>query len=343
MKDNKLLLVSDIHHFSTRDMFDGYDESFKQLGINYDVAKLHELVNPSGLMYFSVEAAYGLTLAKLLNKSNNFTNCIVISGLSLPEWFINSMYDKKLVVIASDDPHASKILKNHDKYIDLWCSNCKNLTGEKIKYLPTATSFMLPKVAREELPEKYINDVVFIGTVYESREKVLEDACRYCEKEGLKIKIIGPLLRTSKDSIIRKYADEAIIDNRETKMYYRGSKIVINIDREVNWNPSEREGNSLLEDVGTPYSGNPRMYEIAGCRSIQLFVDPRQEAIDIFGDNIYTCRHDNVQEVLDKIFKEKDSVLIKKVNYCFDEVTKNHTYLNRAKTLLDYIEESEKK
>jgi hypothetical protein len=340
---NKYLIVSDIHHFSTKDMFDGYDQSFQQIGIDYDTAKLHELVNPSGLMHFSTEAAYGLTLAKLLNKNNGFTHCISISGLSLPEWFINSMYDKKLIVIASDDPHASKILKQHKDKISLWCSNCKNLNEYKIKYLPTATSFMLPKVAREDLPEKYINDIVFIGTVYESREKVLEEVCRYGEEKGLKVKIIGPLLRTDKDSIIRKYAEECIIDNKETKLFYRGAKVSINIDREVNWNPSEKNGNSLLEEVGTPYSGNPRMYEIAGCRSVQLFIDSRQEAIDIFGDNIYTSSNENIKEVLDTIFKERDSVLIKKINNCFEEVTKNHTYLNRTKTLLDYITESEEK
>jgi len=334
----KILLVSDIHHFSTLDIYNGYDEALRSLNINYEVVPVHELVNQNSIHHFSLEGAYGLTLAKLLNKANNFTHCLCISGLTLPEWFMMSMYDKKLCILASDDPHASKILNDKKTYINYWFSNEKNMVGEKIFYLPTATSSFLPTVSKSEISDKYKSDIVFVGTIYKDREKPLEEICQYCEEKELKIKIIGPLLKTKKDSIIRKYADHKILNNKDTKLYYRGATVTINIDRNVNWNPTEEYGNSLLIDVGEPYSINPRAYEIAGCRSIQLYINPRKEAKDIFEDNIYYANNNNIIEILNNIFNEKKDILLNKINNCFNIVTKQHTYINRTKTLIKILE-----
>jgi hypothetical protein len=333
----KILLISDPHHFSTKDMFDGYCEAFKHLNVCYDTIPIHQLINPKQVAMFSLEGAYGIALAKLLNKRNQYTHCLVISGLTLPEWFIESMYHIKLGIIASDDPHASKILEKKVKYLDYWFSNCKKLNGEKIYYLPTATSSFLPQVSLKDIPEKYKNDIVFVGTVYDNRIKPLEEICQYAEQKNLKVKIIGPLLRTSKDSIIRKYAEEKILENKETKLYYRGSKISINIDRDIQWNATEKEGNSLLIDIGEPYSINPRVYEIAGCRTTQLYINPRQEAIDIFGDNIYYSSYQNIKNVLENIFSEKQNILTNKINNCFNIVIKDHTYIQRSKKLLEIL------
>src|SRR4030042_5230679 len=141
-KEFKPLLISDFHHFSTLDVYNGYCNAFKKIGLDFETVPIHELTNSNAITHFSVDGAYGLALAKLLNKDNNFTHCIQICGLTTPDWFLKSMYDKKLCIIATDDPHASKILEAKKQYIDYWFSNCKNIIGNKKYYLPTATDFM---------------------------------------------------------------------------------------------------------------------------------------------------------------------------------------------------------
>lgn len=337
----KILFVSDCHHFSTLDMFEGYVNAAKSLGIDYEVAELHDLVNPSHYTHFSNEAAIGLILAKLLNKDMGITHCLVISGLAVPTWFFKSKYDKKIGVIASDDPHASKALEQSKEYIDYWFTNEKKFVGDDIYYIPTATSNILPVISKEDLPDKFKSDILFVGTVYDNRIGVLEDICEYAEENNLNVKIFGPLLRTPSDSIIRKYAVEGILKNNETKLLYRGSNLCINIDRDVKWSCVSSDNNPLLVDVGEPYSTNPRAYEIAGCRALQLYVNARQEVFDIFGGNVIYSGYDNLKEVLHEVSNMKDEVKLNMINNCYNIVVKDHTYVNRLKKIISIMEEKD--
>lgn len=335
-----ILLVSDVHHFSTLDVYTGYKEAFdKLLPGSYDTAELHSLTGLSSLVSFTREGALGMMLTKLLRKDNNFTHVLFVSGLCIPSWVWESCYDKKVGVIACDDPHASKYIMEYKQHIHYWFTNEKKMEDKdnNIFYIPTATSSKLPVISKDEVPNEFKYDVVFIGTVYDDRIPVLEQACEYCESKNLSISIIGPLLKTPTNSIIRKYGKDGIINNDQTKMFYRGSNVVINIDRNINWNPNESDGNSLLLDVGEPYSMNPRAYEIAGCRTAQLFVNPRQEVADVFGDNVYTCGYDDIKEGLDKVFNDSHGVVLNKVNNCYNIVKDSHFYLHRASRVLNII------
>jgi hypothetical protein len=336
----KPLLVSDVHHFSTLDVYNGYVSGFTELGVEFQTAPMHELINS-----FSIDFSFGLMYSKAMNVENDFSHILFVSGLSVPEWIFRSKYSKKIGLISTDDPHASKVLLDKKQYIDYYFTNEKKLEDKDndIYYLPTATSNHLPVCNKQDVPAKYRFDVVFIGTVYKDRIAPLETICNYCQEHDLTVKIIGPLLKTPKDSIIRKYAIEGIISNDDTKLFYRGSNIVINIDRNVNWNPNEDEGNTLLTDVGEPYSVNPRIYEISGCKTIQLYVNARQEAKDLFGDGIYYCGYDSIKEGLDKIINENEDVINNKVEKCYNIVIKNHTYKHRANRLLNYIKIGEMK
>ena len=52
----KLLLISDVHHFSTYDIFKGYDEAFKKLNISYDK------IDINGNLYKTYTVYHGLGL-----------------------------------------------------------------------------------------------------------------------------------------------------------------------------------------------------------------------------------------------------------------------------------------
>lgn len=342
----KILLVSDAHHFSTLDTYEGYKNAFRNLNVNFEVAELHELVDPNKIIHTSYDAAFGLILAKAVNVENEITHVLFVSGLLIPQWLLKTLKvcGKKVGIISLDDPHASKTLVDNKEFIDYWFTNELTLedTKNNIYYIPTATDSMYPTAKKEELPEEYRHNVVFIGTVYDDRIKPLEDACKYCEDHNLTIGIYGPLLKTPKDSIIRKYAHEGILPNWQTKMMYRGADVVINIDRNVFWNYQEAEGNSHLVGDGKPYSTNPRAYEIALCQSLQLYINPRQEALDIFGNNIHKAGYDDVYSILMNIFmNEKKEDKEKKIKYCFDIVKNNHLYLYRAVELINILNQKE--
>lgn len=328
-----ILLISDCHHFSTQHVYDGYVEGFKKLNIKFDTVPLHELVKIHSLDY-----AWALASAKLLNVENKFTHCAIISGMMVPEWFLKSKYDKKMFVIAVDDPHASKVIADKQSLYDYWFTNEKTLEDEskKIFYLPTATSAMLPTVSRNDLEDKFRNDVVFVGTVYDDRVPVLEAVAKYCDEKKLKFSIYGRG-EFPEDGYAKKYHKNGVIENTDAKLLYRGASVVLNLDRNVEWNIQSKNGNPLLYGSTDPYSMNPRAYEIAGCHSTQLFINPRKEVADVFGDNVYTCNEKEISSKLDEIFQEKEEDKIEKINNCFNIIRKSHLYVHRANALINYL------
>lgn len=330
----KILLVSDEHHFSAHDIFNSYVDAFKHLRIEHDVANLAEL-----LRFYSPEMAWGLVMAKILNEDGGFTHVLFCSGMQVPDWLLKSKYTKKYGILAFDDPHASKITVGKKKYLDYYFTNEKTMADEKNKmyYLPTATHHIVPAMDKSELAPEFRNDVVFIGTVYDDRIKPLEDACRFCEKNNLSIKIIGPLLKATDNEIIKKHAINGVVANQYAKLMYRGARIVINIDRNVKWNPFETSGNSILMNEVEPYSSNPRAYEISACKATQLFINPRQEVKDLFGNSVFYCGYDNIEEGLSKIIATSKSKIKEKADACYTIINKDHTYINRTLSLIEYI------
>jgi len=335
----KILLVSDIHHFSTYDVFNGYSQSLSAMKIPFDTADMTELCK-----YYNHEMAWGLVLAKAMNADNQFTHILYISGIVTPDWLMRSKRGMKVGIIALDDPHASKITLNKKTFCDYYFTNEKKIADKHSDtyYLPTATSAFIPNQNKKELDKHLKQDICFIGTVYDDRIKPLEEICHWAMTNKKTVKIIGPLLKTPQNSIIRKFGDNRIITNDQTKMMYIGSNLVINMDRNINWNPYENKGNSTLEDIGEPYSANPRLYEIGACKTPQLYINPRKEALDLFGDNIFSCGYGDINKKIESIFNTHIDILKTKTDNCFKIVQEGHTYINRTIDMLKYITQKDK-
>jgi hypothetical protein len=192
------------------------------VGVDFHTAELHDLTDIRKVCHMSMDAAWSLILAKLINVENGFTHCLVLSGLLCPDWFLKTTLKcgVSTSVIELDAPHASKPIHDRRQYFDYLFTNEKSLEDipNKIVYVPTATGTNVPNCDKDKVPDQYKNDVVFVGTVYPDRIKPLEDACKFCEENGLKIGIYGPLLNAQRDSILRKYIVEGIIDNTDTKL-----------------------------------------------------------------------------------------------------------------------------
>lgn len=339
-----ILLVSDFHHFSTKEIFDGYVNGFKKAGIKFDVAQAHDLRGG----FFNDEMTWAIVLAKMLRADNAFTHILFVSGFSIPDWVLASKYDKKFGLIAVDDPHSSLKTLNKKKYFDFYFTNEKTLEDQTngIYYVPTASGVQVPSCTKEEVPEQYRSDVVFVGTVYPNRVEPLETIAGYCKDKGLKFKCVGPSQWIPRDSELYKCFDPNVISETKAKLLYRGAKVVINLDRDVNWKSDNPKYNSLLvKRDEEPYSLNPRTYEIALCRSPQLFVDPRQEAIDIFGENAFYCKNnkDSIYSKMDEVLNLSKTDLRNKLKFCYETVITEHTYDNRAKQIIEILNEREKK
>ena len=340
----RILIVSDVHPYSTFDVYKGYCDGFESLKVPYETVNLPLLLEAN-----SMERAMTLVVAKMLIKENAFTHVLFVAGTMIPRWVLESKYDKKIGMIATDDPHSSKMLLDNYDLLDYYFTNEKTLEvlgKNNIVYLPTAVSEASVGRSKVSRSPHYQSDVCFIGSIYPNRVKPLETVCRWAENNGKKLKIIGPVdagalwgeTFVPKDSIIMKYAQNGVVDNKETLMYYANSKCVINMDRDVKWSPCYKEENPHLinRDI-SPYSMNPRCYETSICKVPQLYIDPRKEAIDIFGDDIWYGSTDDPASIatsLDKIFGTRKKMINNKVTSAYKKVVKNHLYTHRAAKII---------
>jgi hypothetical protein len=337
----KILLVSDIHPFSTKDVFDGYIDGFKSLNVPFETFEYHNIAK-----FFTQDIVNSLLLSKILSKENEFTHVLFVAGQCIPKWVFESKYDKKMGVIATDDPHCTiGLLHESSHVIDYYFSNELEIAkmNDAITYLPTAASRTITKENMEVGNDKYKSDMCFIGSVYPSRVPILEACIAWCEKNNKTIKIIGPVEARGisgipfvpEDSIIRKVAESRLIDNLEAHKYYANSKACINLDRDINWNPMVLQGNPNLLECD-PYSGNPRMYELALCKATQLYIGTRQEPLDIFGDSIFHCNDATLLDfTLSILFVMGENEINKMKQNAYDIVLKNHTYTHRAAKIIE--------
>lgn len=336
----KVYIISDVHHFSTLDVFNGYKEGFKKLGIQYDVADMRHLLH-----YYSPDIAWGIAMAKGMNAEEDFTHVLVISGLSIPTWVVKSFHKRgmKIGVIALDDPHCSKHLIGLKDYYDYWFTNEKTMENveDNIFYIPTATALEMPQFADGQVPPEFKKDIVFVGTIYPDRVKPLETICEWAEKNGKSVGIYGGLSSTIPEkSIIRNYYQKIIIPNDQTKLLYQNAKMVINLERNHKWNAATNDKYDnpwLVNPDKEPYTSNPRGYEIGLCKSLQFYVDARQSVKDNFGDNVIYANPDNIDKMLTKAFSLSEEERNKMVDNCHGLVVRNHTYAHRANDIVSIL------
>jgi hypothetical protein len=336
----KILLVSDSVGYSTFDVFSGYCSGFHELGIPFSTANLVEL-----LEMHSMDLALSIILAKGLIKENNFSHVLFVAGTMIPRWVIETfhVHGIKTGMIATDDPHSSKMLLANKDVLDYYFTNEKNMEDEAngIYYVPTAAATYQFNVDYQRKNPEYQSDVCFIGSVYPNRIKPLENMLRWCIQRKKKAKLIGPIqgrttygeLFVPEKSIIHKYGKHALVDNEDTLRFYANSKVVLNMERTTGWSPAFLKGNPHNIDID-PYSCNPRAYEVATTKTIQLYVDPRQGVIDTYGDNIYTCNTDTVGAALTEIFSTDSKILKRKTKKCYNIVKNYHTYTCRANRIM---------
>jgi len=133
--------------------------------------------------------------SEALRKDLGYTHVMFIGGLNIPKFMLESLYDVKSIVVATEDPHTFDPLKDKLSLIDYYFSNEKSI-GESdypnAYYCPTAadpnTCGSLPI---DSLDGKFKSDILFLGAMYPNREKMLLDIVDRVEEFGWNLKILG--------------------------------------------------------------------------------------------------------------------------------------------------------
>lgn len=328
----KILLVSDLEHFATRNVFEGYVQAFRMKGISVTTFKMYDL-----LAYYSPNIIHALLLANICNVQNSYTHVLFVTGTNVPPHVTQSIPPHiKVGIIGTDDPHSTQIVcNNFGEKIDWYFVNEKKLHqyNQKFHYLPIGSTSTIPT----KIEPKHISDICFIGTVYPSRYPYIERLVKWAKENDKIVKIIGPYNEHPTDPDVLMASDQLLMNNTEAMKYIMGAKVSVNLDRDVNWAMFQAKGNNPgAISVGDPYSTNPRTYEIALCKSIQLFINPRQEAVDLFGDSIYTANDKNLEQTLTTIFETPKPELESKRARCFD-IARYHTYEARVGQLINML------
>jgi len=327
----RILLVSDLDHFATRNVFEDYLIAFKKAGVDVHPFRMWEITKT-----LSMKVMYSLLFSDIMIKSNGITHVLFVTGTNVPKDIVESLRDDiKVGVIGTDDPHSSKyVMDVFNNKLDYYFTNEKKMDryDERFHYVPIGTSSRIPT----EISDKHLSDLCFIGSVYPNRIPMLERAVHWALKNGKKPLVLGPLNAVPEGSIIRSIGIDTIVNNIQAMQYMAGARVSINMDRDVHWNPQAAEGNHMLLDVGEPLSCNPRTYEIPLNRSIQLYINHRKEAVDIFGDSIFTADESNLEEVLQTIFDSTSHHLEELKNRAYN-IALNHTYDKRVTKILEVI------
>ena len=281
----KILLVTAAADWSTKDVADGYEAAFTDLGHELKVFRLNSRMQfMSGALQGWAEATnQELTLDKVIKETCDW---ILIDAAYFQP-------DITFVVSAmAFHPNALAMLRRHGYKTALAFTECPYNDNEHTAIAHLADyifcndlysagslkdanpqSFYLPTAynQRTHFPQEPLDsaDVIFVGTGFGERLAMLEAV----DWTGIDLQLFGffggegPVDQPVGATSLVITGDP--IPNAEAIRRYAGSKVCLNFYR-----------------AGAGFSLNPRAYELAAVGAFQLAQDSVPEAHSLFGDSI---------------------------------------------------------
>jgi len=280
----KILVVSDVTAFALTDIYAGYIHAMSQLKIPFEVFSWHR-----ERRRLADDTCWHIFHSEALLKCKEFTHVFFIGGLSIPQFLLESFYHVKTITIATEDPHTWTPQEPKLQNIDYYFTNERSIARcglyKNVYYCPTAGSTQeCSKLPLDALEDRYKSDILFLGAMYPNRRKLLESIIPFVKKHKLTMKICGHVQYMPKNSPLWEYVfDSRTIPHMETVKYYNGAKVVLNILRDIHWNPRTRNQKNPLKGQFPAESLNPRAYEVPLCQAFMLLEDTRPEAREIYG------------------------------------------------------------
>jgi spore maturation protein CgeB len=226
-------------------------------------------------------------------------------------WMLDGIYYNSQSIKLVDKMNAVFLFEKSD------VDSIKNLNKNTF-YLPSAFDDQIFK----ELHLKRDIDILFIGSLHESRIKLLEKIHK--EFPQLVMKVFCERYRLYKSPVkYFKSLNDKIFINRfvtpiEANILYNRSKVCLN-----------------MHHPQSVYGINPRFFEILGANALQFvdhkpFIDEYFSGFSIPMYNSEAQLFEMISQQFVKNDRQDDLVL-------YDMVSKNHTYRNRVEFLLDKI------
>lgn len=274
--------------------------------LNDEILKIYKKFNPEIVIIIKGHKISKETLIKM-------DNSIKIL------WMMDSIFNVN---------HTYKLLNFYDHLFMFEYTDVINLEKNKIKsyFLPLAVdkNVYYPLNSDEENI-----DILFVGALYKNRIKVLEEVIN-CFSD-LNIKIYGQFLNW-------KYPDRYIkYFFKEYKNYFLNKNIS---PQKLNSLYSKSKISLNIHHKQTKYGCNQRFFEILGSRGFQI-VDYNKYLSDFFVPGKHFVTYKNINSLLYSIDKYLDMPNKRKKisNNGYNIAINNHTFLDRAKKIIEVIKE----
>jgi spore maturation protein CgeB len=206
-------------------------------------------------------------------------------GIRTAIWFVDDPYFTEYTQVLAQ--HFDDVFTH-----ELSCVPFYEAAGCRTHYLPLGADFGL--FGPEEAPRAYQSDICFIGNAFWNRVALFDELAPYLSSR--RVIIVGSYWdRLSSYNLLQPFIRDGWVPPAETRLYYNGAKIVINLHR-----PSE-PGLDNHNAAGLPgCSINPRTYEISACGTLQL-TDIRQDLTAHYRPGYDIETYGSAAELKDKI------------------------------------------
>jgi len=339
----KILLVADSTHFALTDVYYGYLHALNKLNISFEAFPWHhmrELVVD--------RMCYHVMHSTALIKEKGFTHIMFIGGLNIPDFIFDNLYHIKSIVVSTEDPHSIDPLKSRLGKIDYYFTNERSVANckrwDNVYYCPTAGStHECGKMPPEYIEDNYKSDILFLGATYPNRVSVLESIIPFVKKNNLSFKICGHTQYLPKNSPLNEFVfDSRTIPHEETVKYYNGAKIVLNMFRDIKWNPkTASKKNPHNKSRFIAESLNPRAYEVPLCQSFMLMEDTRPEAREVYTEDevgFFSTGEDLVRKLRYYLIGNGKDLRGKMAFKAYKKAAENHTYIHRMLLIKSIID-----
>ncbi len=342
----KIFVVSDATKFALTDVYQGYIHALRQLKIPYETFPYHHLRD-----IISDITCFHIVHSMALMKNKGFTHVMFVGGLNVPSIILESMYDKKKVVIATEDPHSFDPNKLRLDMVDYYFTNEKSIGNsgkyKNVYYCPTgASAEECGKLPEQIIEDRFKSDILFLGAVYPNRRKLFETILPFVKKHGLTFKICGHVRYMPKKSPLWEYVEvNGTVPHSDTVKYYNGAKVVLNVLRDIKWNPrSKSQKNPYNRSRFKAESLNPRAYEVPLCQAFMLLEDSRPECREVFTEKevgFFSNEEDLTKKLRYYLIGAGKNKREQMAFEAYKKVATQHTYVHRLQLIMDTIQKSE--
>ncbi len=246
------------------------------------------------------------------------------AGLKLAILMTESPYDDKGEGIGAQ--FADVVFTNERTSVPFFQQMCKRVYYWQHAIDPAKHHLEPEPQDVETLAEIPAHDVVFVGTGFMERVKMLESV----NWDGIDFGLYGSWTLVGSRNPLRKHLRADVIDNRFAAALYRKAKVGLNLHR------TSKSWGRNPEHIALAESMNPRCYELAAC-GLFFVSDYRAEVSEVFGGLVPTFSTPNELEALIRRYLADDQARIT-IAEQLPACVAGHTFDERIKQLLAVLD-----